>query len=153
MAHASDTDDVIAFLSRLSRETLRARYLSAMTNGVGPWAHRETQRLLNPDQLRHVVVLAEVAADIRGIGEFTIDASGHSADFAMTVEDTFQGLGIGQALFRHLECLAQERGVSQFTGHVAHGNGRVVSLLRRAGRPLRLQMEYGALHFTLGLAS
>jgi ribosomal protein S18 acetylase RimI-like enzyme len=153
MAHASDRDDVRAFLNRLSTETLRARYLGPVTNVVGPWADRETQRLLNIDQVHRVVVLAEAAAGIRGIGEFTIDASGHSADLALTVEDTFQGVGIGQALLRHLERLAQERGVLQFTGHVAYGNDRVVRLLRRAGRPLRFQIEYGALHFTLGLAS
>ncbi len=153
MAQASDRDDVRAFLSRLSRDTIRARYLGAVGNVLGPWAERETQRLLNPDQLQHVVVLAETAADIRGIGEFSIDASGHSADLALTVEDTFQGHGIGQELFRHLERLARERGVSQFTGHVAYGNDRVVSLLRKGGRPLRLQMEYGALQFTLGLAT
>jgi GNAT superfamily N-acetyltransferase len=153
MAHASDRDNVRAFLGRLSASTLKARYLGGLPTLTGSLADHESQRLLDSDQSVHVVVLADEAADIRGIGEFVIDTSGRGADLALVVEDEFQHQGIGEALLRRLEQLALERGVTHFTGDVGYGNERVLRLLRRAGRPLRLQAEYGAIHFRLGLAS
>jgi acetyltransferase len=149
---------VVAFLGRLSPATLQARYLGGVPSLVGQRAARETQRLLDSDGSRHVVLLADDGEDaedanIHGIGEFVIETSGAGAVLALLVEDRFQGQGIGHALLGRLEQLARERGITQFSGEVAYGNERVLRLLRSSGGPLRLQPEYGALHFTLGLAS
>jgi GNAT superfamily N-acetyltransferase len=153
VARASDASDVRAFLGRLSARTLQARYLGALQTMEGPRGVSEAQRLLDGDQRRHVIVVTEMSAHVRGIGEFFIEASGESAELALVVEDNFQGRGIGQLLYCRLEKLARELGIAEFTGDIANGNQLVVSLLRKTGRPLRLELHRGTIRFTLALAA
>ena len=149
---ATDGSAVFGFLSRLSPTTLHLRYLTPQTSLVGPLADREAQRLLDGDADRHVVVVADDAAEIRGIGEFVVDPSGESAELALVVEDRYQRRGIGQMLYAQLEQLARQLGIAQFTGDVAYGNPLVLRLLRRTGQCLRLDYDYAAMRFTLTLA-
>ena len=100
---ARDQCAVRGFLGRLSPTTLRLRYLGARAALVGPLADREVQRLLERDEQRHVVVVADDANEIRGIGEFFIDESGRRAELAVVVEDGFQGRGLGHLLYRRLD--------------------------------------------------
>jgi GNAT superfamily N-acetyltransferase len=153
VARPGDHASVSAFLQRLSSATIQARYLLAASSLVGPLADRETQRLLDRDRTRHVVVVAVEDAAIRGIGEFVADDAMHLAEVGLVVEDAFQNRGIGRALYRRLESLARQRGIRAFTGDVHQGNARVQHLLRRNGRPLRLQPGYASSRFVLALAS
>jgi GNAT superfamily N-acetyltransferase len=152
-AHAEDALRVRAFLSRLSARTLQARYLSPIPSLSGEPAEREAQRLLDGDQRRHVLVMTDSLASIRGIGEFFVDDSGASAELALVVEDGFQNRGLGQLLYARLEQLARAFGIAQFTGHVGYGNMTVLGMLRNSGRPVRVDMEYGAVQFRLALAA
>jgi len=130
LADTCDRVAVLAFLNRLSPATLNARYLSPLSRLTGDAADREVKRLLDGDSARHVVVVAEDGAQIRGLGEFVAETA-TTAELAMVVEDDFQDRGIGQMLYRRLEELAREHGVTSFTGDVQHGNARVLSLMRR----------------------
>jgi GNAT superfamily N-acetyltransferase len=151
---ARDQGAVRGFLGRLSPTTVRLRYLGTRAALLGPLADREVQRLLERDEQRHVVVVvADDANEIRGIGEFFIDESGRRAELALVVEDAFQGRGLGDLLYRRLEQLARELGIAQFTGDVAYGNQLVMELLRRTGQPLRLDYDYGVMRFGLALAA
>jgi GNAT superfamily N-acetyltransferase len=154
VARPADHASIREFLERLSSRTIQARYLVAASSLAGPLADRETQRLLDRDLARHVVVVAvepEVEA-IRGIGEFVANDGMPFAEVGLVVEDAFQHRGIGRALYRRLESLARQRGIQAFTGDVHQGNARVQQLLRTIGRPLRLQPGYASSRFVLGLA-
>src|ERR1700681_3752535 len=100
IARAGDGAALHAFLERLSPRTVQARYLSAWTRLTGPSADRETQRLLDGDEARHVVLGAVDGDAIRGVGEFVVGETAGAAELAMVVEDAFQGRGIGRLLFR-----------------------------------------------------
>jgi GNAT superfamily N-acetyltransferase len=151
MARTSDRAAVLAFLNRLSANTLQARYMSSWNHLAGELADRETDRLLDTNESRHVVLVASDGAEIRGIGEFVVEGAAHAAELAMVVEDGFQHRGLGGLLFRRLEQIARARGIRAFTGDVRYGNDRVHRLLRRTGNPLREQLGYGGVRFTLNL--
>jgi GNAT superfamily N-acetyltransferase len=151
IARAADRAAVYAFLGRLSGATLRLRYLFALGSFTGPAADREVHRLLRGDE-GHVVVVAFDGPDIRGVGEFVVDAeTNNEAELALVVEDAFQHRGIGRALYEHLQELARERGISVFTGDVQHDNHRVFELLRGSGRAHVFQ-DFGSARFTLRVA-
>jgi GNAT superfamily N-acetyltransferase len=152
MARASDRTAVLAFLNRLSSSTVQARYMSSWNHLAGPLADQETKRLLDSDRSRHVVLLAVDGTEIRGVGEFVVEGASHAAELAMVVEDAFQQRGIGRRLLRRLEHIARQRGICAFTGDVRYGNDRVHRLLRGTGWPLRAQLGYGGVRFTLNLS-
>jgi GNAT superfamily N-acetyltransferase len=153
LATTGDRTEVRAFLSRLSPTTLQARYLIARPKLEGQVQEQETRRLLEGERSRHVVLLAKEADEIHGIGEFIVADSGETAELALVVEDGFQGRGIGQLLYSHLEKRARELGIAQFTGNVAYGNQRIVDWLRNSELPVRFKVEYAAMRFTLPIAS
>jgi GNAT superfamily N-acetyltransferase len=150
IAQPSDWRAVRAFLERLAPASVQSRYLSAWTALTGDAAERETRRLLDRDPDRHVVLLVTDGRDVRGIGEFVVEASDR-AEFALMVEDAYQQRGIGRRLFRRLEELATRRGITTFSADVATSNLRMQGLLRGAGRPLHPQLGAGQLHFTMRL--
>src|SRR6266487_3052017 len=137
LAHANDEGNVHAFLARLSARTVQSRYLGPLKTLEGSLGNREAQRLLDGNQRRHVVVVTDASARIRGIGEFFVDDSGVSAELALVVEDRFQGRGLGELLYSRLQQLARELGIAQFTGDVSYGNRVVTNMLRRTRRRLR----------------
>jgi GNAT superfamily N-acetyltransferase len=125
-------------------------YLSPWTSLTDGLNDDETRRIMVTNESR-VVLVAVDGPDIRGIGEFTIDQSTHEAEIALVVEDAFQSRGIGLRMYRALERLACQRGVSSFTGDVHVANGKVLAMLRGIGRPLRTQVEFGSVRFVLSL--
>jgi GNAT superfamily N-acetyltransferase len=147
---AADRAAVRAFLHRLSPSTLRTRYLSPHETVAEPWGERELDRLLDPHDGKHMVVLALDGAEVRGIGEYVEERAGE-AELALMVEDRFQGRRVGRALMGSLQQLAHARGICAFYGDVAYGNWRMLALLRGAGGALRTEQNYGSLRFQLRL--
>jgi GNAT superfamily N-acetyltransferase len=150
IAQPSDWRAVRAFLERLSPASVQSRYLSAWTALSGAAAERETRRLLDRDPDRHVVLLVTDGHDVRGIGEYVVEAP-ERAEFALMVEDAYQQRGIGRHLLLRLEELATRRGITTFSADVASSNLRMQRLLRGLGRPLHTQLGAGQLRFTMRL--
>ena len=150
VADASDRGAVRAFFTRLSADTIRARYLSPLSSLDGTPGERELDRLLERGSAEHVVVLAVDGTQVRGIAEFVAEDD-QGAEIAFVVEDAFQGRGIGRRLVQQLELLARQRGIVAFTGDLAYGNTRAAALLRGTGRRLQMLGGYGALRFRLPL--
>jgi hypothetical protein len=82
IARDSDRAAIGAFLSRLSTGTIQARYLSSWSSLAGSRADQETQRLLDGDTARHVVVVAVDGTEIRGVGEFVVEDAAAEAELA-----------------------------------------------------------------------
>jgi len=149
LARPGDDGALADFLSRLSPETTRARYLASIRL-EGQALRRELARLLPADAAGHKVLIAEQDGIIRGFGEYVV-ADGQRADLALVVEDRFQGYGLGRALFLNLEYLAVREGIRTFTGDVAPHNLRARHLLRSSGRVLRMVYAYATICFELAL--
>jgi ribosomal protein S18 acetylase RimI-like enzyme len=147
----SDAIAVRAFLTRLSPETRRGRYL-VTTVFHRHSLEREVRRLQSTVSAGHTVLLAREGGEVRGIGEYvvgTVDRT--TAEVAVVVEDGYQHRGIGTSLFLNLEKHALGCGIRAFTGEVANDNYRVLRLLKAAGRPLEVQAAYASSPFQIVL--
>ena len=66
-----------------------------------------------------------------------------AAEFALAVEDRWQGRGIGPQLLSALADYARERGILTFIAEVLYDNGRMLSLLRHSSFPTTFQFHDG----------
>jgi GNAT superfamily N-acetyltransferase len=74
------------------------------------------------------------------------------AEVAFTVEEDYQGLGIGSMTLRHLAKIARERGISQFHAEVLQENKGMLAVFKRSGFPVAVENSEGLVHVTLSLA-
>lgn len=68
-----------------------------------------------------------------GVARFIRDPDGGAAEFAITVVDDWQGVGLGNLLLQTLMVSAAEYGVDRLVGHVLPENEAALRMFRRAG--------------------
>jgi GNAT superfamily N-acetyltransferase len=74
------------------------------------------------------------------------------AEFALTVTDQYQGLGIGTMLMKHLIAIAQDNGVTEFTALVLNQNKRILDLVEHLSLPIAEKRdESGAVEVSIDL--
>jgi GNAT superfamily N-acetyltransferase len=96
---------------------------------------------LPDDVVRHLVtvdhdlreaVVAVVGGEVVGVARYDRSPTDPAtADFAVMVEDAWQGAGVGRQLAVEVTRLAAGRGVRTLTADVQADNDRVVGLIRR----------------------
>jgi GNAT superfamily N-acetyltransferase len=113
---------------RLSPETVYRRFHSPL-RGL-PAA--TVRRLVVVDHDLREAVVAEVGDEVVGVARYDRSpADPSTAEFAVVVEDAWQGVGIGRQLIAELIRLAAERGVRTLTATVQADNDRMMGLIRR----------------------
>jgi RimJ/RimL family protein N-acetyltransferase len=130
---ADDTDELLQAFGRLSSQ---ARYMRFM-RAVGS---------LDPVQLRHWVaqlqerglgIVATVPADdgidIVGGASFVIGPDPQVCEFAITVVDDWEGVGLGGLLMRKLIEAARQGGLRWMEGYVLATNQPMLRLAKRLG--------------------
>ena len=92
---------------------------------------------------------------IGGATYFGVDAQPgvRSAEMAFTVEEEYQGVGIGACLMRHLIGIAREKGVTQLEAYVLARNLPMLKVFKRSGLPLAMRREGNVIHLVLELAA
>jgi GNAT superfamily N-acetyltransferase len=113
---------------RLSRDTIYRRFHAPL--------HRlpaETvRRLVVVDHDQREAVVAEMGDEVIGVARYDRQPDDPStAEFAVVVEDAWQGVGIGRQLIVELLRLAAGRGVRTMAATVQQDNDRMVGLIRR----------------------
>jgi GNAT superfamily N-acetyltransferase len=113
---------------RLSRETVYRRFHSPLHR-----LPRETvRRLVQVDHDLREAVVADIGGEVVGVARYDRSpADPTTAEFAILVEDAWQGLGVGRQLLAQLIDLARDRGVAVLTATVQPDNERVLGLIRR----------------------
>jgi acetyltransferase len=71
--------------------------------------------------------------DIVAGARYYVQADNERCEFAITVADGWQGVGLASRLMRELIQTARVRGLKQMEGFVLAGNSRMVNLARRLG--------------------
>jgi GNAT superfamily N-acetyltransferase len=113
---------------RLSPDTVYRRF-HAPLHGLPRAAVRH---LVEVDHDLREAVVAEVAGEVVGVARYDRSpADPGSAEFAVVVEDGWQGVGVGRQLLVELTGLATRRGVRRLTAVVQLDNDRMVWLIRR----------------------
>jgi len=124
---------------RLSPETVYRRFHAPLRRPPV-----EADRLVHVDHDLREALVAVVGGDLVGVARYDRSpADPGTADVAVVVEDTWQGVGVGRQLLGELTELAARRGVRSLTADVQADNDRMVGLLRRLLPGAVLTPEHG----------
>jgi GNAT superfamily N-acetyltransferase len=128
-----DRDEVRQAFGRLSSESRYMRFMSSMRE-LPP---KVLERAVNPPDERELGLVAEVAApdgiDIVGGARYCIEADGETCEFAVTVADDWQRIGLASRMMRELIEAARARGLKHMEGFVLANNAGMIDLARRLG--------------------
>jgi len=82
-------------------------------------------------------VIATVTIDghetIVGEARYAFDPDKDSFEFGLSIDDRWQGQGIGSALLRNLECRAGAFGATRLFGDTLRSNAAMIALARKSG--------------------
>jgi GNAT superfamily N-acetyltransferase len=128
-----DRDEVRQAFDRLSGESRYMRFMSSIKE-LSP---QMLERTVNPQGERELGLVAEVDArdgiDIVAGARYYIEADGETCEFAVTVADGWQRVGLASRLMRELIEAARARGLRHMEGFVLAGNAGMLDLARRLG--------------------
>ena len=121
-------------------------------------SNQELRRITEADLAGNVALLATIDSEdgevvVGGASYFKVDAEPgrRSAEMAFTVEEDYQGLGVGSCLMRRLIGIAREEGLTRLEADVLAGNLAMLNVFRRTGLPLTTQQEDNVVHLVLEL--
>jgi acetyltransferase len=128
-----DAETEQRFVGRLSSQTLYLRFHA-------PVRELAVEQLIRFTQIDYDREMAFVAVDrsgepeeIRAIGRYARLADGEHAEFAVTVEDSWQGRGLGRLMMESLERCARRRGLHEMVGYVLKENESMRRLMLARG--------------------
>jgi acetyltransferase len=128
-----DADLEAAFVGHLSPEARYKRFMVTLAE-LPP---SKLRYLTDVDQVRHVALVAVFERDGRpalaGAARYVLDPSGRSCEFAVAVDDAWQGTGLAGLLMQALIDVARARGVATMEGLVLATNTRMLKLARQLG--------------------
>jgi GNAT superfamily N-acetyltransferase len=128
-----DAEPLQSYFRSLSSRSRYNRFLGAISE-------------LPPAELEHFIhagedggfsVIAIAAIDgfetIVGEARYAIDTATGRFEFALSVDDRWQGYGIGSALLGNLECRAAAFGTVRMVGDTLRSNDAMIGLARQSG--------------------
>ncbi len=124
-----DAESFRAFVHELSTQSRLNRFLVPLRELAPELAAALTQ----PDQRRHVALVATAGGRIVGEGRYVMLGEGGRAEFALAVADDWQRQGIGARLLAALTGTARRAGLRALEGEILRTNQPMLRLVRRAG--------------------
>jgi RimJ/RimL family protein N-acetyltransferase len=148
-----DEDLTTAFFGGLSATARQQRFLSAMRS-LPPGL---VKRLTQVDYTEHLALVAEVFRDGRETviaeARYARGADRSEAEFAVSVAEPWQGLGLARLLLGKLIERAALSGVRRLVGETLASNERMLNLARSAGFAISRSLEVrGVMHLEKTLA-
>jgi acetate---CoA ligase (ADP-forming) len=142
-----DRDEVHAFLTGLSRESIGFRFFGAADlEWVTKWC-------LDVDYRDRYGVVAETGTPRRIVGHAAyIRTDADRAEAAFLVADDWQRHGIATILLAHLSDAARAEGISTFTAVVLAANPRMVEVFRESGFELEVRSVSDEIHVEFSIA-
>src|SRR6266508_1581232 len=120
-------EDAAALLALHQRVSDRSRYLRFF--GGGASVSREVTRLTRTPGADHLALLAEDAGVVIGVASYE-RVEPDCADFAVLVDDTRHGEGIGTLLIEQLAAEARRVGITELLGDVLLENAAMIKVGR-----------------------
>lgn len=135
---------------RLSRDTIYRRFHAPLHRLPAETVHR----LVVVDHDQREAVVAEMGDEVIGVARYDrLPTDPSTAEFAVVVEDAWQGVGIGRQLIVELLRLAAGRGVRTMAATVQEDNDRMVGLIRRLLPESRFTADDGVYDVTAQLTA
>lgn len=135
--HRGDAAAEQAFVDGLSRQSRYRRFHA----GLPALPAALLNRLVDVDQQAHVALAAWVPGQDRIVADARYVRDADGAEFALTVADDWQGLGLGRQLLVRLARHAQSQGLQQLHGSVLWDNRPMTGLVERLGGSLHTQHD------------
>src|SRR5262249_559861 len=118
---------------RLSSESRYTRFMSSVKELSAQMLERTVHQQTDGD----LALVAEIDAldgiDIVAGARYCAQADNRRCEFAITVADDWQGVGLASRLMRELIQAARVRGLKRMEGFVLAGNSRMLDLARHLG--------------------
>ncbi|MGB0957568.1 MAG: GNAT family N-acetyltransferase [Litorivicinus sp.] len=139
-ARTPDASDVAAlrnFFDGLSPASRRQRFMG----GISRVSDAFVAGLLRLDAEHDAALVLENHERIVASARFDSDADHAGCEFALAVDDTLAGHGLGERLMRWLITTATDRGYRSIHGEVLSDNARMLRLMERLGFSHHLEAE------------
>jgi acyl-CoA synthetase (NDP forming)/RimJ/RimL family protein N-acetyltransferase len=136
-----DRADLAALHERTSDENLYRRFLGGGRAGIGD----ELDRLTRPADDDHLAVLAREGGRVIGVASYERLPEPGTAEFAVLVDDTAHGRGVGTLLLEQLAATGRHHGIDDLVGEVLIGNNPMLRVARDLGPALRVHPDSGVL--------
>jgi acetyltransferase len=121
------------FVQHLSKESRYDRFMVTLRE----LPQAKLRFLTEVDQVRHVALVATIDRDGRevmvGAVRYAVDAAGTGCEFAIAIDDAWQGSGLAGILMRTLMDTARSRGIRTMEGEVLAINSRMLRFTRQLG--------------------
>jgi GNAT superfamily N-acetyltransferase len=128
-----DAEALQAYFRGLSIRSRYNRFLGAMSE-LSP---KELDHFIHIGERDRFSVIAVMTIDgvdtIVGEARYGFEASTASFEFGVSIDDRWQGHGIGTALLRNLECRAAAFGARRLFGDTLRSNDVMIGLARKSG--------------------
>jgi RimJ/RimL family protein N-acetyltransferase len=129
----SDAQDLQAYFRSLSVRSRYNRFLGAMSE----LPESELDHFIHVGERDRFSVIAVMTTDgiesIVGEARYGFETSSASFEFGVSIGESRQGLGIGSALVRNLECRAAALGAARMFGDTLRSNEVMMGVARKAG--------------------
>ena len=128
-----DAEALQAYFRSLTTASRYNRFLGAMSelphNLLADFIHvGEADRF-------SVIVTTDIGGHETIVGEarYAFDPDKDSFEFGLSIDDRWQGQGVGAALMRNLECRAAAFGATRLFGDTLRSNTAMIALARKSG--------------------
>jgi len=130
----TDDDLMIELFNSFSKETIHLRFFSYLKY----MPKDQLERFTHIDYEKQVAIVALPKEDDKGkivaVGRYNVlPGDPDEAEFAIVVQDDYQGRGIGAEILRHLVHIARLQGVRVIVGYILYDNSHMRALLRKSG--------------------
>ncbi|MDP3689663.1 GNAT family N-acetyltransferase [Bradyrhizobium sp.] len=128
-----DAEALQTYFRSLSTGSRYNRFLGA----ISELPAAELDRFIHVGEADRFSVVAVMRIDgaetIIGEARYAFDAATDSFEFGLSVEDRWQGHGVGAGLLRNLECRAAAFGANRLFGDTLRSNDAMLGLARNSG--------------------
>ncbi|QHM72173.1 bifunctional acetate--CoA ligase family protein/GNAT family N-acetyltransferase [Mixta intestinalis] len=139
------------FIAQVTKEDLYYRYFSE----INEFTHEDLANMTQIDYDREMAFVAvreqRGEAEIIGVTRAISDADNTDAEFSVLVRSDLKGLGLGRRLLEKMIIYTRNHGLQQLNGITMPGNQGMITLARKLGFSVDVQLEDGIVSLHLPL--
>ncbi|CAM3862462.1 bifunctional acetate--CoA ligase family protein/GNAT family N-acetyltransferase [Rahnella bruchi] len=140
-----------AFILKVTKEDLYYRYFSE----INEFTHEDLANMTQIDYDREMAFVAihnvNDKSEIIGVTRAVSDPDNTDAEFSVLVRSDLKGLGLGRRLLDKMINYAAEHGLQRLTGITMPNNRGMITLARKLGFDVDIQIQDGIVNLSLTL--
>ena len=148
-----DEPQLRAFIAQVTKEDLYYRYFSE----ISEFTHEDLANMTQIDYDREMAFVAvrhrDEGDEILGVTRAISDPDNVDAEFAVLVRSDLKGLGLGRRLLEKLIGYTRDHGLLCLNGITMPNNRGMITLARKLGFDVDIQLDEGIVALSLRLAS